>query len=133
MAQRSLHALTKVFYRSMLCFAIISRVDTLYHGPACNVKVCQVDTSYHDPSCTMWAWVNYHAISHSSEQDTQHIVFQISKQVIPYRTRGGTCCPGVSTPKIWSLPDSGHPYQLAFGGAHGLCDNYNGGPFSLYS
>jgi hypothetical protein len=27
----------------------------------------------------------------------------ISKHAIPYRTCGGTCCPGVSTPKIQSL------------------------------
>jgi hypothetical protein len=42
---------------------------------------------------------------HSSEQDTQPIAFLISKQVVPYQTRGGTCCPGVSTPKIRSLAD----------------------------
>jgi hypothetical protein len=48
----------------------------------------------------------YDDILHSIEQDTQHIVFLISKQVVPYRTRGSTCCPGVSTPKIWSLADS---------------------------
>jgi hypothetical protein len=37
---------------------------------------------------------------------TQPIVFLISKQAIPYRTHGGTCCPGVSTPKIRSIADS---------------------------
>jgi hypothetical protein len=37
---------------------------------------------------------------------TQPIVFLISKQVVPYRTRGGTCCPVVSTPKIQTLADS---------------------------
>jgi hypothetical protein len=31
---------------------------------------------------------------HSIEQDTQPITFLISKQVIPYQTRGGTYCPG---------------------------------------
>jgi hypothetical protein len=30
----------------------------------------------------------------------------ISKQAIPYWTRGGTCCLGVSTHKTWSLADS---------------------------
>jgi hypothetical protein len=40
---------------------------------------------------------------HSIEHDTQPIVFLISKQVVSYRTRGGTCCPGVSTPMIQSL------------------------------
>jgi hypothetical protein len=43
---------------------------------------------------------------HSTEHDTQPIVFLISKQTIPYRTCGGICCPGVSTPKIRSLADS---------------------------
>jgi hypothetical protein len=46
------------------------------------------------------------AHSHSTEQDTQPIAFQIGKQVIPYRTRGGTCCPGVPTPEFWTLADS---------------------------
>jgi hypothetical protein len=64
------------------------------------------------PSCTMWFRrfikydhkVRYHP--HSTEHDTQPIVFLISKQVIPYRTRGGTCYPEGSTPKIWSLASS---------------------------
>jgi hypothetical protein len=43
---------------------------------------------------------------HSSEHDTQPIGYLTSKQAIPYRTRGSTCCPGVSTPKIQSLADS---------------------------
>jgi hypothetical protein len=37
---------------------------------------------------------------------TQPITFLISKQDIPYRTRGSTCCHGVSTPMIRSLADS---------------------------
>jgi hypothetical protein len=43
---------------------------------------------------------------HSTEQDTEHITFLISKQVVLYRTCGGTCCIGVSTTKIQSLADS---------------------------
>jgi hypothetical protein len=31
---------------------------------------------------------------HSNEYVTQPIAYLISKQVISYRTRGGTCCPG---------------------------------------
>jgi hypothetical protein len=96
MTQRSLHAITKVYYMSMSYFAMVSPIR-----PACSAKVSPIG-----PSCTMWAWVNHHAISHSSEQDTQPIVFLISKQVALYRTRGGTCCPRVSTPKIQSLADS---------------------------
>jgi hypothetical protein len=45
-------------------------------------------------------------ISHSSEQDTLPTSSLINKQVVPYRTHGGTCCPGMSTPKTWSLADS---------------------------
>jgi hypothetical protein len=58
------------------------------------------------PSCTMWFWhfTKYETKSasnpHSTKQDIQPIAFLISKQVIPYWTRGGTCCPGGSTPKI---------------------------------
>jgi hypothetical protein len=80
--------------------------------PACSAKVSCTNV----PSCTMWfrqftkyvtkydykAWCHLH----STEHDTQPISFLISKQVIPYQTRGSTCCPGVSTPKIQSLADS---------------------------
>jgi hypothetical protein len=45
-------------------------------------------------------------ISHSSKQGTLPTASLISKQVVPYRTRGGTCCPGLSTPKTQSLADS---------------------------
>jgi hypothetical protein len=65
------------------------------------------------PSCTMWVrqFTKYvtktdHKVwchSHSIEHDILPIVFLNSKQVVPYRTRGGTCCPRVSTPKIQSL------------------------------
>jgi hypothetical protein len=44
-------------------------------------------------------------ISHSFEQGTLPITSLISKQVIPYRTRGDTYYPGVSTPKTRSLAD----------------------------
>jgi hypothetical protein len=44
-------------------------------------------------------------ISHSSEQGTLSITSLISKQVVPYQTRGGTCCLGVFTPKTQSLAD----------------------------
>jgi hypothetical protein len=105
MAHRSLHAVTKVYYKSMSYFAMVSRVDTWYHGLACSAKVSWGRYTYHDPSCTRWAWVKSQANPHSSEQDTQPVVFLISKQAAPYWTRGGTCCPGVSTPKIRSLAD----------------------------
>jgi hypothetical protein len=105
MAQRLLLAITKVYYRSMSCFAMASQVDTRTTSPLAMLWFPEVDTRYHDPSCTMWAWVKSQANLHPSEQDTQPIVFLISKQASPYQTRGGTCCLGVSTPKIWSLAD----------------------------
>jgi hypothetical protein len=43
---------------------------------------------------------------HTVEQDSQPITSLISKQVVPYRTRGDICCPVVSTPKTRSLADS---------------------------
>jgi hypothetical protein len=43
---------------------------------------------------------------YSTEHDTQPITYLINKQVVPYQTRGDTCCPGVSTSKIRSLADS---------------------------
>jgi hypothetical protein len=63
------------------------------------------------PSCTMWFRrftkyvTKYDAIPHPIEQDMLPIAFLISKQAVPYRTRGGTCCIGGSTPKIQSLAD----------------------------
>jgi hypothetical protein len=45
-------------------------------------------------------------ISHSSEQSTLTTTSLISKQAIPYQTRGDTYCPRVSTPKIRPLADS---------------------------
>jgi hypothetical protein len=44
-------------------------------------------------------------ISHSSEQDTLSTTSLISGQAVPYWTRGGTCCPGVSTPMTRFLAD----------------------------
>ena len=44
--------------------------------------------------------------SHSFEQGTLPTASLISKQVVPYRTRGDTCCPRVSTPKTRSLAHS---------------------------
>jgi hypothetical protein len=76
--------------------------------PACSAKISRTNV----PSCTMWfrLLTKYdHKIwchPHSTEHDTQLIAYLISKQIIPYQTRGGTCCPGVSIPKIQSLADS---------------------------
>jgi hypothetical protein len=50
-------------------------------------------------------WVSV-LISYSSEQGTLPTASLISKQVVPYRTCGGTYCPGVSTPMTRSLANS---------------------------
>jgi hypothetical protein len=71
-------------------------------GPACSAKVSPTKA----PLAPYGSQVKNHAIPHSPEQDTQSIIFLISKQAILYQTRGDTFCPGVSTPKIRSLEDS---------------------------
>jgi hypothetical protein len=86
-AQRSLHVVTKVYYRSWAPLAVLT--FPLTSGP----------------SCTMWIHVTSYAFSRTTEQDTLHIVFLISKQVVPYQTRDDTCCPMLSTHKTWSLAD----------------------------
>jgi hypothetical protein len=68
------------------------------------------------PLCTMWFRQFTKNVTkmghtdrshpHSTEHDTQPKAYLISKKAIPYRTCGGTCCPGGSTPKIRSLADS---------------------------
>jgi hypothetical protein len=88
--------------------------------PACRAKVSRTNI----PSCTMWfkqftkyvtkcdhkVWCHPHSIEH----DTQPIAYLISKQVVSYRTRGGTYFPGVSTPKISVLSrfEHGKPHHL---------------------
>jgi hypothetical protein len=54
----------------------------------------------------MWARASNYANSHSSEQGTLLTAPLISKQDVPYQAHGGSCYPGVSTPKIQSLADS---------------------------
>jgi hypothetical protein len=44
--------------------------------------------------------------SQSMSQRMEPTSYLISKQAVPYRTRDGTCYPGVSTAKIQSLADS---------------------------
>jgi hypothetical protein len=100
MAQRSLHAITNAYYGSY-------------------VKLCQCSMQYHIIAKVFWGshdttahFAPYESgrvttpIFHSSEQGTLPTASLIIKQVIPYRTRDDTCCPGVSTPKTRSLADS---------------------------
>jgi hypothetical protein len=56
------------------------------------------------PFCTMWFKQFTKKVTqtghrdrshpHSTEHDTHPIAYLISKQAVPYRTCGGTCCPG---------------------------------------
>jgi hypothetical protein len=104
MAQRSLHAVIKVYYWSMSCFATVPRQTV----PACSAKVS--NTKWPLLHHVVWGFhKDYHkdrSRPHSTKHDTQPITYLISKQAIPYWTCGGTCYPGVSTPKIRSIADS---------------------------
>jgi hypothetical protein len=107
MAQRWLHTIIKVYYRTMSCFAMVPRRTV----PACNAKV----------SHTKWPPLHHmvQAVHKDCHKDwSQSMVpsplnrawhtaysLPISKQTVPYRTRGGTSCPVVSTPKIRYLAD----------------------------
>jgi hypothetical protein len=92
----------------MSCFATVSRQMT----PLAVLKF----PAQSGPFCTMWFRQFTQNVTktshkdgshpHSIENDTQPIAYLISKQAVPYRTHGGTCCPEVSTPKIRSLADS---------------------------
>jgi hypothetical protein len=74
---------------------------------------------------TMYVTKNY-ANPHSTKQYTLPIAFQINKQVVLYRTRGGTCCPGVFITKIWSSADSSTTYHDGINHLHhsNHCSNY---------
>jgi hypothetical protein len=78
--------------------------------------VVQRFPAHSGPFCTMWFRQFTQNVTqtrhtdrshlHSTEHDTQPIAYLISKQAVPNQIHGGTCCPGVSTPKIQSLADS---------------------------
>jgi hypothetical protein len=80
--------------------------------------------AHSDPFCIMWFRQFTQNVTqtghtdrshpHSTEHDTQPIAYLISKQAVPYRTRGGTCCPGVSTSKIRSLADSSMTFHITW-------------------
>jgi hypothetical protein len=100
MAQRSLHAVTKV---TMGCMPGLAKV---VHSTIAILRfpgVVRGTTAPLAPCEPRWVTTS---ISHSSEQGTLPTTTLISKQVVPYRTRGGTYYLGVSTPKTRSLADS---------------------------
>jgi hypothetical protein len=99
-------------------------MDSPAKGPACSAK----DSPAKGPSCTMrFKHITKYVTKYdtkndnnpqSTKQDTQPIAFLISKQVVPYQTRGGICCPGVSTPKIRSLADLSTTYHNGINHLH---------------
>jgi hypothetical protein len=99
MAQRSLHVITKVYYGSYVKFC---QGSMQYHSIA---KVFRASRHTTAPLAPCEPGRVTTPNSHSSEQGTLSIASLISKQVVPYQTRGDTCCPGVSTPKSLSLVD----------------------------
>jgi hypothetical protein len=70
--------------------------------PACSAKV----SSGLKPLLHLVDQITLCIFPHTTEQDSQPTTSLISKQAIPYRTCRISYCPGVSTPKTWSLSDS---------------------------
>jgi hypothetical protein len=90
----------------------------LVHGTISMLRFPGVVRSTTDPLAPCEPrWVTT-SISHSSEQGTLPTTSLISKQVVPYWTRGSTCCPWVSTPRTRSLADSSmtnhKPWRLQY-------------------
>jgi hypothetical protein len=83
----------------MSCFATVSQTN----GPRiqCYGFPHKCPLLHHVVQADHKVWCH----PHSTDHDTPPIAYLISKQVVPYRTRGGTCSPGVSIPKIQSLAD----------------------------
>jgi hypothetical protein len=102
---RVCHALLRIpTQNGPACSADISHTKwpLLHHVVQAVHKECHKDGSQRQVTKTGHKDESH---AHSTEHDTQPIAYLISKQVIPYRTHSGTCCPGGSTPKIWSLAD----------------------------
>jgi hypothetical protein len=99
------------------------------------------DSPAKGPSCPMWLKqitkcdTKNDVNPHSTKQNTQLISFLISKQAIPYQTRGGTCCPAVSTHKIWSLADSSTTCHDGINHLHhsNHCSNHSIDPHTVNS
>jgi hypothetical protein len=100
MAQRSLYVITKVYYGS---YAKLCQGSTQYHSIAKVSRGSRGTTAPLAPCEPGWVTMPN---SYSSEQVTLLTASLISKQAVPFRTRGSTYCPGVSTPMTRSLADS---------------------------
>jgi hypothetical protein len=136
MTQRSLHAVTKVHYRVRHALLLIPK----QRAPLAVLRIPQQRAplapcgSSRSQSMSQSLTKNY-VYPHSTEQDTQPIAFLISKQVIPYQTCGGTCCPWWSTPNIWSLADSSTTCHDGINHLHhsNRCSNHSIHPHTVTS
>jgi hypothetical protein len=104
--------ITTCHYKGLLEEYVMICYSFLTHGPLVVLRF----PAHIGPFCTMWFRKFTQNVTktghtdrchpHSTEHDTQPIAYLISEQVVPYWTCGGTCCPGVSTPKIRAIADS---------------------------
>jgi hypothetical protein len=76
----------------MLCYGFL-----VTQVPACSAKV----SLWLEPLLHLVDQIMFYVFPNTTKQDSQPTASLISKQVVPYQTRDGTCCPGVSTPKTW--------------------------------
>jgi hypothetical protein len=111
MAQRSLHAFTKVNPSSyvLLChkFPLVGN-NRIPSGPfhSCEGYPLLGTTEYPRAPLAPCGLIGIAMSVSLFQQDKLTRAFLISQQVVLYWTRAGTCCPGVSTPTIRSLADS---------------------------
>jgi hypothetical protein len=111
MAQRSLHAFMKVNPISyvLLCHRFpLAGYNRIPSGPfqSCKGFPLLGTIEYPQASPAPCGLVGIAIPVPLFQQDKLTRAFLISKQVIPYWTCGGRCCPGVSTPRIHPLADS---------------------------
>jgi hypothetical protein len=110
MAQRSLHAFTKVNPRSfvLLChrFPLVG-YHSVPSGPFHNCEGFSLlgITLYPQTPLAPCGLVGIAIPVPHFRQDKLTRAFLISHQVVPYQTCGATCCPGGSTPETRSLAD----------------------------
>jgi hypothetical protein len=119
----------------MLCYGFPSK------GSACSAKDSPAKATL--APCDLGVFTKYvtkyitksDVNPHSTDQDTQPIAFLISKQVISYRTHGGTCCLRVSTPEIQSLADSSTTCHDGINHLHhsSHCSNHSIDPHTVNS
>jgi hypothetical protein len=111
MAQISLHAFTKVNPSSyvLLChrFPLVG-YNRIPSGPfrSCYGFPLLGTTKYPQALLAPYDHIGIAKPVPLIQWDKLTRAFLVSQQAIPYRTHGGICCPGVSTPKIRSLADS---------------------------